>query len=198
MSKQLLRVHRSSTILSECTTANLLLIITRRERTPRTLPHQLIRSNYTSLTTACDVCTMEIRRRVEVKAYAQSENLLQRLSGKSNLNLWQVSQLHPCEKVFTLNSYKLTVLAHSVKYQMTSGESSQYTLAVTGGTSHTVNLTVNTCSCSFRRTWLMPCRHTFNVLLSLHIPILKKEWCLRDGWGHTKVMACLTKLCPMY
>ena len=43
-------------------------------------------------------------------------------------------------------------LAHSVKYQMTSGESSQYTLAVTGGTSHTVNLTEYTCSCSFRKT----------------------------------------------
>ena len=32
-------------------------------------------------------------------------------------------------------------LAHSVKCQMTSGESNQYTLAVTGGTLHTVNLT---------------------------------------------------------
>ena len=65
-------------------------------------------------------------------------------------------------------------LAHSVRYQMTSGESNQYTLAITGGTLHTVNLTENTCSCSFRRTWLMPCRHIFNVRLSLHISIFEE------------------------
>ena len=53
--------------------------------------------------------------------------------------------------------------------------------AVTGGTLHTVNLTENICSCSFRRTWLMPCHHIFNVCLSLHIPIseegmVSKRW----------------------
>ena len=31
--------------------------------------HQLTQSNYTSLTTACDVCTTVICSRVEVKAY---------------------------------------------------------------------------------------------------------------------------------
>ena len=85
-------------------------------------------------------------------------------------------------------------LAHSVKCQMTSGESNQYTLAVTGGTLHTVNLTENTCSCSFRRTWLILAVISSMCVCLCTFQFLKKEWCLSDGWGHTKVMACLTKL----
>ena len=65
-------------------------------------------------------------------------------------------------------------IAHSVKYQMTSGESNQCTLAVTGGTLHTVKLTENTGLRNFRRTLLIPCRHIFTIHLSLHIPIFEE------------------------
>ena len=66
-------------------------------------------------------------------------------------------------------------LAHSIKYEISTDDVDQYTLTSTGSNIHEVKLKVNLCSCSFKRTLMMPCRHIFAVRLSLNIPVFTED-----------------------
>ena len=77
-----------------------------------------------------------------------------------------------------MNQLRLT---HSVKYEISDKSDDHYTLTITGSNVYDVNLMDNQCSCSFKRTLMMPCRHIFAIRLSLTVPTFKEEM-VGQGW----------------
>ena len=66
-------------------------------------------------------------------------------------------------------------LAHTVKYDISSKSDNQYLVTSKGINIYNVNLLDNQCSCSFRRTLVMPCRHIFAVRQSLSMSAFEEE-----------------------
>ena len=66
-------------------------------------------------------------------------------------------------------------LAHTVKYDISSKGDNQYLVTSKGINIYNVNLVDNQCSCSFRRTLVMPCRHIFAVRQSLSMSAFEEE-----------------------
>ena len=66
-------------------------------------------------------------------------------------------------------------LAHTVKYEISSENDNDYNVTNKGINIYNVNLMEDQCSCSFKRTLMMPCRHIFAVRRSLSMPIFEEE-----------------------
>ena len=66
-------------------------------------------------------------------------------------------------------------LAHTVKYEISSENDNDYNVTSKGINIYNVNLMEDQCSCSFKRTLMMPCCHIFAVRRSISMPIFEEE-----------------------
>ena len=66
-------------------------------------------------------------------------------------------------------------LAQTAKYQISAEDVNQYVLTVNKSNIHRVNVMDNTCSCSFKRTLMMPCRHVFALRMYLKMVVFTED-----------------------
>ena len=66
-------------------------------------------------------------------------------------------------------------LAQTVKYQISAEDVDQYVLTVNESNIHRVNVIDNICSCSFKRTLMMPCRHVFALRMYLKMVVFTED-----------------------
>ena len=66
-------------------------------------------------------------------------------------------------------------LAQIVKYQISAEDVNQYVFTVNESNIHQVNVIDNTCSCSFKRTLMMPCHHVFALHMYLKMVVFTED-----------------------
>lgn len=66
-------------------------------------------------------------------------------------------------------------LGNSVNYQISPCDGQEYTLSGPSGSLYHVDVNSSTCSCTFKKTYCLPCRHVFALRISLNMTIFNRD-----------------------